>query len=222
MEENLTSSDIISYAITGAKLSKKFVCKAHNAFTNDSYEKQFIAGLDFFRSSLGFLTRDGKPIQFTGDLTVDGIELHDVKLSGREALYNPKQVIAAKNTDGNKALLGSADKLDKIKGITNIPVDVSDVTMHTTISLDSFFGKEAVHSVAKIAYEWYCYINGIEEYKEEYADIVGYILGESNDEKVKVVADVKYYYPVDQLSEVGTNSLLQYDDSDGYRYVIFD
>ena len=34
-EAELTSSDIITYAITGAKLTKSFVCKTHNAFTND-------------------------------------------------------------------------------------------------------------------------------------------------------------------------------------------
>lgn len=38
-EVELTSSDIITYAITGAKLTKSFVCKTHNAFTNDNYEK---------------------------------------------------------------------------------------------------------------------------------------------------------------------------------------
>ena len=39
-EVELTSSDIITYAITGAKLTKSFVCKTHNAFTNDNYEKK--------------------------------------------------------------------------------------------------------------------------------------------------------------------------------------
>lgn len=38
-DKKLTSSDIITYAITGAKLTKSFVCETHNAFTNDNYEK---------------------------------------------------------------------------------------------------------------------------------------------------------------------------------------
>ena len=42
-EVELTSSDIITYAITGAKLTKSFVCKTHNAFTNDNYEKKYVA-----------------------------------------------------------------------------------------------------------------------------------------------------------------------------------
>ena len=38
-DKKLTSSDIITYAIPGAKLTKSFVCETHNAFTNDNYEK---------------------------------------------------------------------------------------------------------------------------------------------------------------------------------------
>ena len=39
-ESDLTVSDIIPYALTGAKLKKRFVCKEHNGFTNDNYENQ--------------------------------------------------------------------------------------------------------------------------------------------------------------------------------------
>ena len=68
-EDELTLSDIITYAITGAKVTKTFVCKAHNSFTNDMYEKKFVADLNFFRNQLGFSTRDGKPIQYIADIS---------------------------------------------------------------------------------------------------------------------------------------------------------
>jgi len=84
-EIELTSSDIITYAITGAKLTKSFVCKTHNALTNDNYEKKFVADLDFFRNHLGLTTRDGKPIQYIADISVDGTEMHNVKISNRPA-----------------------------------------------------------------------------------------------------------------------------------------
>ena len=41
-DSDLTVSDIIPYALTGAKLKKRFVCKEHNGFTNDNYEKQLM------------------------------------------------------------------------------------------------------------------------------------------------------------------------------------
>lgn len=39
---------------------------------------------------------------------------------------------------------------------------------------------------------------------------------------VDVIIERNYYYAIDQMSEVGTNALFQYDDIDGYRYVVFD
>ena len=104
-EDELTSSDIITYAITGAKLTKSFVCKTHNAFTNDNYEKKFVADLDFFRNQLGLTTRDGKTIQYRADISVDGTEIHNVKLSNRESVYAPKDVVAGTDNDGNKILM---------------------------------------------------------------------------------------------------------------------
>ncbi|UTY39301.1 hypothetical protein NMU03_00235 [Allocoprobacillus halotolerans] len=98
--------------------------------------------------------------------------MHNVKVINRESLYAPKGV----DDDGKKFLMAPMDKIEKIgKGKASV-VDISDVVLHKTISYDSFLGFHAIHSITKMAYEWYCYINNIEEYKEEYAEIVEYIL----------------------------------------------
>ena len=39
---------------------------------------------------------------------------------------------------------------------------------------------------------------------------------------VDIIVDGNYYFAIDQLSEIGTNAFFQYDDIDGYRYVVFD
>ena len=221
-EAELTSSDIITYAITGAKLTKSFVCKTHNAFTNDNYEKKFVADLDFFRNHLGLTTRDGKPIQYKADISVDGTELHNVKISNRESLYAPKDVVAGTDDNGNKILMAPMERLEKISKGKASTVDISDVIVHKTIEADSFLGFYAIHSMAKMAYEWYCYVNNIEEFKEEYCEIVDYILGNKDGDFVDVIIDGNYYFVMDKLSEIGTNAFFQYDDVDGYRYVVFD
>lgn len=221
-EMELTSSDIITYAITGAKLTKSFVCKTHNAFTNDNYEKKFVADLDFFRNHLGLSTRDGKPIQYKADISVDGTKMHEVKISNRESLYAPKDVIAGIDDKGNKILMAPMERIEKIsKGKANV-VDISDVILHKTIVSDSFLGFHAVHSVAKMAYEWYCYVNNIEEYRADFEEIVRYILDNKEGDMVDIIIDGNYYSAIDQLSEIGTNAFFQYDDIDGYRYVVFD
>lgn len=221
-EENLTLSDIITYAITGAKLTKRFVCNEHNAFTNDEYEKKFVADLDYFRNRLGLCTRDGKAIQYIADIFVDGIVMHDVKISNRESLYEPKDVVRGFDDKRNKILMGPMKRIAKISKGKADAVDVSDLTVHTKISSDVFLGFYAVHSIAKIAYEWYCYINNITDFREEYSGIVNYILKKDDDEYVDIIVDKNYLSAIDQISEIGTNTLFQYDDKDGYRYVVFD
>ena len=221
-EVELTSSDIITYAITGAKLTKSFVCKTHNAFTNDNYEKKFVADLDFFRNQLGLTTRDGKIIQYKADISVDGTEIHNVKLSNRESLYAPKDVVAGTDSDGNKILMAPMERLEKISKGKAASVNMSDVVVHKTVGSNDFIGYHAIHSMAKMAYEWYCYVNNIEEYREEYREIIDYILGNSEQEIVDIIVDGNYYGMIDQLSEIGTNSIFQSDDLDGYRYVVID
>lgn len=221
-ETELTSSDIITYAITGAKLTKSFVCKTHNALTNDKYEKKFVADLDFFRNHLGLTTRDGKPIQYFADISVDGTEMRNVKVSNRESLYAPKGVVVGVDDVGKKILMAPMEKLEKISKGKASTVDISDVTLHKTISSDSFLGFYAVHSIAKMAYEWYCYINGIEEFTEEHNEIVEYILGNIDGNFVDIIINRDYYVAIDKLSKIGTNVFFQYDDIDGYRYVVFD
>lgn len=221
-ETELTSSDIITYAVTGAKLTKSFVCKTHNAFTNDNYEKKFVADLDFFRNHLGLTTRDGKPIQYIADISVDGTEMRNVKISNRESLYAPKDVVAGIDENGNKVLMAPMERIEKISKGKAETVDISDVIVHKTIEADSFLGFYAIHSIAKMAYEWYCYINGIEEFSEEHHEIVEYILGNKEGNFVDIIVDRNYYCAIDKLSEIGTNAFFQYDDIDGYRYVVFD
>lgn len=221
-ETELTSSDIITYAITGAKLTKSFVCKTHNALTNDNYEKKFVADLDFFRNHLGLTTRDGKPIQYIADISVDGTEMHNVKISNRESLYTPKDVVAGIGENGNKVLMAPMERIEKISKGKAKTVDISDVIVHKTIETGSFLGFYALHSIAKMAYEWYCYINGIEEFMEEHNEIVKYILENKDGNFVDIIVDGNYYWAIDQLSEIGTNAFFQYDDIDGYRYVVFD
>lgn len=221
-EVELTSSDIITYAVTGAKLTKSFVCKAHNAFTNDNYEKKFIADLDFFRNQLGLTTRDGKPIQYKADISVDGAEMHNVKISTRESLYAPKDVLSGTDDNGNKVLMAPMERIEKISKRKVATVDISDVVVHKTINADSFLGFHAVHSIAKMAYEWYCYVNNIEEFREEYSEIVDFILDNKDGDFVDIIIEGLYYPAIDKVSEIGTNAFFQYDDVDGYRYVVFD
>ena len=49
-DSDLSVSDIIPAALIGEKLRNRFVCRFHNGFTNDHYEKKKIAKLDIYRN----------------------------------------------------------------------------------------------------------------------------------------------------------------------------
>ena len=203
-ESELTVSDIITYAITGTKLRKKFVCTKHNAFTNDNYEKKFVDRLDFFRNCLGLTTRDGEVIKYTADIIGDNFEIKDVKLSDRKSFYNPKGVVKGKNKNGEKQLIAPIEKMKKISNGDKKIINVNGIMERIKICFDDFFDSYAIHSMAKMAYEWYCYINSIEEYKLEYQEIVNYILGISSEELVDIIIDKNYYtYIIDEMTEIG-------------------
>lgn len=222
-ESELTVSDIITYAITGTKLRKKFVCTKHNAFTNDNYEKKFVDRLDFFRNCLGLTTRDGEVIKYTADIIGDNFEINDVKLSDRKSFYNPKGVVKGKNKNGEKQLIAPTEKMKKISDVDLKIINMNNISVRIKIYFNDFFDFYVIHSMAKMAYEWYCYINNIEEYKLEYQEIVNYILGISSEELVDIIIDKNYYtYIIDEMTEIGDNTFFQYDDVDGYRYVVID
>lgn len=88
--------------------------------------------MNFFRNQLGFSTRDGKPIQYMADISIDGTEMHNVKISNRESLYVPKSVVAGFDDNGNKVLMAPMEKLDGISKGKATMVDISKVTLHKT------------------------------------------------------------------------------------------
>lgn len=223
-ETELTSSDIIPYAITGAKLAKSFVCKEHNAFTNNHFESKFIENLSFVRNRLGLMTRNKGAVRYTGDLTVDGETLYGFPISERRFLPLTKKVLAGKDSEGKRVLIGNTEKLKQIqksrKGVFK-SLKNRNAVVHGTIAAEYLLGTAAKHCIAKIAYEWHCYHHGIEEYIPEYKEIVDYILCDSDDDSlVELITNDSYYTAMDYAASPGTNSLYEYSE-DRNLYVIF-
>lgn len=225
--EDLTKSDIISYALTGAKLTRNFVCHEHNNFTNVNFEKEAIANLAFFRNALGLTERSGKLVKYTADVIVDGMTLHDAVLSGRASIYDDKKRLFPVEIDGRKGLVGNIEKLKTIKGATEDkihPVDMSGAYESFSFNMHELLASDAMlRTVAKISYEWYCYVNDINEFNNEYKEIVDCILLKQPVLNfVEICVGNTTYDALSQMCTEGSHGLCSYDDSDGYRYVIFD
>lgn len=227
-DSDLTVSDIIPYALTGAKLKKCFVCKQHNGFTNDNYENQMIRQLDVFRNRLGLTERDGDPVRYKAELSIGEYKIPNVSISDHASIMdNSKRVFRTTDENGNTILVGNRSRLLKIKGATDDKIrDISasdfSTVSHTNIQ-NLFISTATLHAIAKIAYEWHCYINDIESFNsQKYNDIVSYILNpESEEHPVELVVDAMTWELMDRFSQTGSNMLFEYCDIDGNTYVIF-
>ena len=227
-ESDLTVSDIIPYALTGAKLKKRFVCNEHNGFTNDNYENQMIKQLDVFRNRLGLTERDGDPVRYKGELSIGEYTFPNISISDHASIMNnSKRVFRTTDENGKKILVGDRIKLLKIKGATDdkikdIPASDFSVVSHTNIQ-NLFISSATLHAITKIAYEWHCYINDIESFdSQKYSDIVSYVLNpESEEHPVELVIDAMTWALMDNFSRTGSNMLFEYCDIDGNTYVIF-
>lgn len=227
-DKDLTVSDIIPAALTGAKLRKRFVCHTHNSFTNDHYEKAMIRQLDFFRNRIGLTERDGDPVRFSADLTIgEYISEKNVSISDNKSIMDTDRLFRMKDKQGHPVLVGPKDKLLKISGatedkITDLPL--ADISIRSITDIRDLFVSETVlHVIAKIAYEWHCYINDVEEFQEDtYGLITSYILDpEQSNTLVNIVNDAYVTMLADCFSRTGSNMLFEYNDSDGNVYVVF-
>lgn len=170
----LTVSDIIPYAMTGAKVKKRFVCKKHNAFTNDNYEKIMIDSWAFYRNFLGLKQRNGDDVKYTADVEIGDVTVANASLSDKSSFIDGSRLFNGVNKDGEKVKIGANEKIvqafgnsDKIKQF-----DAKDITIvHRGDLRDLFTSNEVLHTVAKVGYEWHCYINDIEERDDRCEDI---------------------------------------------------
>lgn len=227
-EINLTISDIIPAALTGAKLRKKFVCRVHNSFTNDHYEKAMIRQLDIFRNRIGLTERDGDPVRFSANLTIgEYVSQKNIIVSDNKSIMDSDRLFRMKDKQGYTVLVGPKNKLLKINGVeTNKIIDLplEDISISSKADIrDLFISETVLHAVAKIAYEWHCYINDVEEFQEDtYGMITSYILNpEQENTLVNIVNDSYVKAVADRFSRTGSNMLFEYNDPNGYIYVIF-
>ena len=153
---DLTISDIISCALTGKKLTRRFVCREHNAFTNNNFEKKAIKNLAFFRNALGLTDRSGNIVKYEADIIIDGIVLPNVKITDRSAFYENRKILYHSEIDGKEFLVGSLDQLRKKRDIEEDRIkilDTSDASLNVTFSLEKLFASnEMLCTIAKIAY----------------------------------------------------------------------
>jgi hypothetical protein len=224
--DDLTVSDIIPFALTGAKVAKKFVCKKHNAHTNVEFERDVIDQWGYFRNNLGLRTRDGDVIKYRASLHIDDIVIENVTISSKKFFFTNKVQLFPADRNGQKLKVGHIDKLKQIRGSNPFLIDMKNAFEQYNFSLkELIISTKMKRTIAKISYEWHCLINGINGYDDtKYHNIVSYIIDGDASGVIDPVELVVDYYPnrvADECCEFGTNSLFEYIDAEGNNYVIF-
>lgn len=103
-------------------------------------------------------------------------------------------------------------------------LDMRDVVVSITFSIEELFASdEMLHTVAKIAYEWFCAVNNINEFIPEcYQVIVDSILMKRPiEDVVEIVVDGNLDYALKDICHLGSHGLFEYVDTNGGRYVIY-
>lgn len=172
--------------------------------------------------------RSGNEIKYKAEIIIDGVSIPNVSISDRRSLYEDKKRLFKGEHDGKKVIVGNIEKLTQKKDVNpqNIEIlDLSDVTMGIHFSpYELFSSEEMLRTVAKISYEWFCYTNKIEAFdpikyqnivdcvllKQPVNDYVGVV--EPLSSIANVLKDICYY---------GSHGLFEYDDIDGFKYVIY-
>ena len=132
------------------------------------FEKDIIKNMNFFRNSLGLYERSGGEIKYKADLTISGHKITNIDISDRISIYEDKKRLFQVEKDGQKSLIGNIDVLRKKKGVEEKDIkvlDMKDAVVSVTFSFEEIFASEKMLlTIAKIAYEWHCYINNIFEF----------------------------------------------------------
>lgn len=73
--------------------------------------------------------------------------------------------------------------------IEQIDMNSQMIKSYIPLNYDVFFSEAMHRQVAKIAYEWYCLKNKVEDKYDDFSEIIEYILEGNNNQVVKMVTD---------------------------------
>jgi hypothetical protein len=214
-EEDLSESDIIPDALTNAKLTSRNVCRIkHNSAFSDAFESKIIHALSFITDNLDIKSSKSKSyIPHKVTLDIDGYSYNRDITSIQSAFQHG----VFKSTD-KKMLFGTYNELTKIAANSNddkndiTPIDLNKqpVGIKQRIPLEPYFSIEMYRLVTKIAYEWFCKLNEIYEYRPKFLKIVDFITEAKGDSPAEIIEIKEIYELFSSLTAHGSHTLLTY------------
>lgn len=219
--KDLNTSHIVPEGLTNSQITRKNVCQTHNSDFGNSFESDVMESFLFLRNHLDIKGKNKKYAEYKTAPKINGVEYKPRKITNDLNLFNGKPI---KSSDG-KYLFGDFETLKKIaekKGGEVEPIDLnnSEILLNTGFSLEVFFSLSMRRLMAKIAYEWLCSLNDINERYEDFSGIIDFITTGNGDNYVKYISDINVYKAFSELCNSGSHSLLAYQDKQNDMIVL--
>lgn len=216
-QTDLAESDIIPDALTNAKIINPNVCRvAHNNRFSDKFEDEIIKNLAVITNELDIKSSKGKKYATYDVKVIVGDKEYMTKISSDTDLFKGNKFMVAE--DG-KTKLGPLEEIMKIKNATEENIQVVDVNQieiekRVTIKTETFFSSAMYRLMAKIAFEWYCLHNGIEDKNDKFDNIINFIVEGAGNNPVTIVGNEVVYDLFEQCTGFANHTLLCYMASD--------
>ncbi|GAA3658007.1 hypothetical protein [Asaccharospora irregularis] len=215
--KDLSKSDIIPDALTNAKIINPNVCRVeHNNKFSDLFEDEVISKLAIITNELDIKSSKSKRYSsYEVKIKVAGVE-YATKISSETELFGSNKKM--RSVDG-KYLIGQIDEIRKIKAAndTNINVvDINQIEIDKIVKIDLpvFFSQAMYRMVAKIAFEWYCLNNEVNNKINSFEPIIQFITNGTGNDLVTIVSNREVYDLINKTMDFGSHTLLAYVGKD--------
>ncbi len=214
-QENIiiNDSDIVPASLTNEKLKNNNVCSIeHNNKFGETFESDVINALARVRNHLNIKSHGGKYPQYDVLIEIDG-ELFKQKITSEDDIIG-NGIISS--LDGS-ARFGNIEKIQqfsnfKEQNLKIIDINNIEIEIQTLINLGIYHKRSMKRLIAKIAYEWHCKLDEINNYDSMYTPIISYITNdefEAKHELVNLITDNEIYKHFNKYFYIGNHLLIR-------------
>ena len=212
-KHDLSESDIIPDALTNARIYNGNVCKIeHNNKFSDLFESKVIEALSFITNELDIKSSKGKNFQkYKAIITFGGIDYKTTITNS----YNIIENKYLKSEDGT-VLLGPYEKMrKKSKDLEKIDINALPIEKRVIINSSIFFDISMYRLLSKIAFEWYCAENSVDDCYDDFHEIISFITTGKGNNPVSIIQKEEIYSIYNNQFDLGSHTLFAFETDNG-------
>lgn len=219
-EDNLSESDIIPDALTNSRILNKNVCKTeHNNKFSDLFEYKVISELAFLTNSLDIKSSKSSSYpKYDATYNIAGVD-YTTKLSSETQLFRGRKL---KSKDGNY-LMGLLNDIENIakdpNKVEQIDINRLEIEKKIQINTSIFYSQEMFRMISKMAYEWYCLKNDINDKYDDFTDLINFIT-QGDGQPVSIIEDAEIISYFKQNTIFASHCMIGYLSQDKNVYVL--